>query len=517
MQEITNATVSVQNALVLMTFALGLGFCIGYIIRILIALSKKNTIELDIKKMHTVAKEKAENIILQAENRASETLKEAREQTKDKEEQLSKTADRLLKKEEYLHQKEQDINHEADTLKEKVAEIKSIKERVEQTYSIAKTEAERISGLSKQDALKEVLKNAEIENQETLLQRLYKLENLSSEKLEKRAQEILTSTIQRLATSVSPETFITHIPIPEEEVKGKIIGKEGRNIKTFERMSGVEVIVDDTQGYITLSSFDPIRRQIAQIALENLIRDGRIQPARIESEMEKAKEEIQKMIKKEGERAVYETGITFLNPNIVQILGRLHYRTSYGQNVLQHSIECAHIAGMIASELKADVSIAKAGALVHDIGKALDHEVQGSHVDIGIKILQKFDAPEAVIKAMRAHHEEYPYETIESRIVQTADAISGGRTGARKDNIDQYIKRLEELEEIATSISGVEKAYALQAGRELRVFVNAATVSDIEAEKIARKIAKEIEETLKYPGEIKVSLIRETRITEFAR
>lgn len=517
MQEITNASVSVQDALVLMTFALGLGFCIGYVIRILVALSKKNTIELDIKKMHILAKERAENIILNAENKASDTLKGAREQVKEKEDNLSKTEDRLQKKEEYLHQREQDIDHEATMLKEKVNEIKGIKERIEQKHKEVDIEMERVSGLRKEEALREVLQKTEGENQDIVLQRLYKLENLSSEKIEKRAQEILTSTIQRLATSVSPEIFTTHIPIPEEEVKGKIIGKEGRNIKTFERMSGVEVIVDDAQGYITLSSFNPIRRQIAQIALEQLIKDGRIQPARIESEMEKAKEEIQKVIKREGERAVYETGVTFLNPNIVQILGRLHYRTSYGQNVLQHSIECAHLAGMIAAEIGADVPTAKAGALVHDIGKALDHEVQGSHVEIGIKILQKFNAPEAVILAMRAHHEEYPYETLESRIVQTADAISGGRTGARKDNIDQYIKRLEELEEIATSINGVEKAYALQAGRELRVFVNAAAISDLEAEKIARDIAKNIEETLKYPGEIKVSVIRETRIIEFAR
>jgi ribonuclease Y len=316
---------------------------------------------------------------------------------------------------------------------------------------------------------------------------------------------------------VSSELFTTHIPIESEEIKGKIIGKEGRNIKTFERMSGVEVIVDDQQGAITLSCFDPIRRQVARMALDRLIADGRIQPAKIEQEIQSAQAEIQKIIKEEGEKAIYETGITSLDPRIVTILGRLHFRTSYGQNVLQHSIECAHIAGMLAAELGANVSVSKAGALVHDIGKALDHEVQGSHVEIGRKILQKFGASEEIIKSMQAHHEEYPYETLESRIVQTADAISGGRTGARKDNIEHYIKRLEELEEIATSQPGVEKAYALQAGREIRVFVNPSEVTDLEAHNMAKNIAKKIEEELKYPGEIKVNVIRESRVIEFAR
>ena len=302
-----------------------------------------------------------------------------------------------------------------------------------------------------------------------------------------------------------------------DEVKGKIIGKEGRNIKAFERATGVEVIVDDTPGAITLSSFDPVRRQIARIALSELISDGRIQPAKIEKTVEKANQEITKTIKEKGEQAAFECGVLNLDPRVISILGRLHFRTSYGQNVLQHSIEMAHIAGMIAEEVGANVQIAKAGALVHDIGKALDHEVQGTHVEIGRRILQKFGTDEAIIKAMQAHHEEYPYETVESIIVQVADAISGARPGARRDSVENYLKRLEDLEATATGFKGVEKAYALQAGREIRVFVRPEDLSDIEAKNLARTIALKIEQDLKYPGEIKVCVIRESRIVEFAR
>jgi ribonuclease Y len=309
----------------------------------------------------------------------------------------------------------------------------------------------------------------------------------------------------------------TAVLIPNEELKGKIIGKEGRNIRTFERYAGVELVVDETPGTIIISSFDPVRRQIARLALENLILDGRIQPVKIEEMVEKAKTEINKIIKEKGEQACYECGVFNMDPRLVSILGRLYFRTSYGQNVLQHSIEMAHISGMLAEELGADVQIAKAGALFHDIGKAVDHEVQGTHVEIGRRILQKFGVDERITKAMQAHHEEYPYETLESFIVQSADAISGGRPGARRESVEQYIKKLEELEKIATTIPGVEKAYALQAGREIRVFVTPQEVNDLEAHQIAREIAIQIERELKYPGEIKVNVIRETRCIEYAR
>jgi ribonuclease Y len=337
------------------------------------------------------------------------------------------------------------------------------------------------------------------------------------ERLEQKAKSILATSIQRLANAVSSDMLTTHVAIPNDEIKGKIIGKEGRNIKAFERATGVEVIVDDTPGSITISSFDPVRRQIAKVALENLIKDGRIQPAKIEEIVKKSEEEINKVIKEKGEEAVYETGVLGLDPRVISILGRLHFRTSYGQNVLAHSIEMTHLSGMIAEEIGANVAVAKAGALVHDIGKALDHEVGGSHVEIGRRILQKFGTDEAIIKAMQAHHEEYPYETLESMIVQTADAISGSRPGARSDSMENYLKRLGDLEAVATSFTGVEKAYALQAGREIRVFVTPTDVTDLKSREIARDIAIRIENELKYPGEIKVTVIRESRVIEFAR
>ncbi len=371
--------------------------------------------------------------------------------------------------------------------------------------------------MSEEDAKNSLLSSMEKKYEEDILGRMKKLEESGEERLEHRAKEILATSIQRLSTSVAPDIMSTILSIPSDEMKGKIIGKEGKNIKAFERVTGVEVMVDDTPGIITISSFDPIRRQVARVALENLLLDGRIQPAKIEKIVEKAQLDINKIIKEKGEQAAYECGVINLDPRVIAILGRLHFRTSYGQNVLQHSIEMSLLAGMIAEELGANVQIAKTAALVHDIGKALDHEVSGTHVEIGKRILQKFGVNETIVKAMQSHHEEYPYESIEAIIVQVADTISGGRPGARSDSIENYIKRLEELEATANSFSGVEKSYALQAGREIRVFVTPEQISDIEAKKLARDIADKIESDLKYPGEIKVTLIRENRIIEYAR
>ncbi|HZS43270.1 MAG TPA: ribonuclease Y [Candidatus Paceibacterota bacterium] len=490
---------------------------VGYFLRVLVSLGKKGSMELQIKQMMLDAKEEAKRITLAAEEEAAGTLKQIREEIKEKEDKLKKTEDRLIKKEELLDTRQTDIDHEVENIKSKIAEVKEIKERVDSLESQKRTELEKISRLGQEEAKEQLLQSVEKKYEEEILSRMKKMETFGQEKLEQRAKDILSTTIQRLATSVSADLFTTNVDIPSDEIKGKIIGKEGRNIKAFERETGVEIIVDDTPGSITISSFDPVRRQIARLALENLILDGRIQPAKIEKEVEKAKQEINKIIKEKGEHAVYETGVFNLDPRIVSILGRLYFRTSYGQNVLQHSIEMAHIAGMLAEELGANVQVAKAGALLHDIGKAVDHEVAGTHVEIGRRILQKFGAPEEVIKAMQAHHEEYPYETIESIIVQTADSISGGRPGARRDTMEHYLKRLGDLEAIATGFKGVEKSYALQAGREIRIFVTPTEVSDLEAQKMAQDIAKRIEEELKYPGEIKVTVIRENRAVEFAR
>ncbi len=493
------------------------GIALGYFLRLIIALGKKGSMEIEIKQMMLDAKEEAKKITLAAEKEATETLREIREDIKEKEEKSKKTEDRLIKKEELLDTRQGDIDKEVETLKVKVIEIKDIKEKVDNLEAQKRAELEKISGLSQEEAKNELLGSVEKKYEEDILARMKKMEIFGQDKLEQKAKDILSTTIQRLATSVSADLFTTHVAIPSDEIKGKIIGKEGRNIKAFERETGVEIIVDDTPGSITISSFDPVRRQVARLALENLILDGRIQPAKIEKEVEKAKLEINNIIKEKGEQAVYETGVINLDPRIISILGRLYFRTSYGQNVLQHSIEMAHIAGMLAEELGANVQIAKAGALLHDIGKAVDHEVAGTHVEIGRRILQKFGAHEDIVKAMQAHHEEYPYETVESIIVQTADSISGGRPGARRDSMENYLKRLGDLEAIAKGFKGVEKSYALQAGREIRIFVTPSEVSDLDAKKMAQDIAEKIEQELKYPGEIKVTVIRENRAIEFAR
>ncbi len=467
--------------------------------------------------MELQAKEEAKKIIEEAEKSTHKAKAEIKHLEKEKESQFKKTEDRLIKKEEFLDKRQFDIDREIEELKKKAEEIKTIKERVLSVEEEKKKELQRVAGLSVEDAKTTLFSIVERQYEEDVAQRVQKLESVGMEKLEKRAQEILTTAIHRFGNSVASDVLATSVTLHSEDVKGRIIGKEGRNIKAFERAAGVELIVDDTPGVVIISAFDPVRRQIARIALENLIMDGRIQPARIEEVVAKSKDEINKIIKDKGEQAAYECGVFNLDPRLIAILGRLYFRTSYGQNVLQHSIEMAHIGGMIAEELGADITVAKTGALLHDIGKAVDHEVQGTHVQIGRRILEKFGADKAVIQAMQSHHEEYPYETIESVIVQVADAISGGRPGARRDTVENYLKRLQDLETIANAQEGVEKSYAIQAGREVRVFVYPDKVSDLEAKNIARNIAKQVEQELKYPGEIKVTVIRENRIIEYAR
>lgn len=493
------------------------GIAVGWFLRFIIALGKRGSMELEIKEMLLEAREQAEKITSEGEKKADELLKESKEKIKKDEERIQQKEDRLINKENLLDKRQTDIDQEVEKQKQKNLEIETLQKKLEETINKKTTELQKVSELSKEEAKEYLLAELDKDYSEDLLIRLQKLESSNNEKIEMKAKEILASTIQRLGTSVPANLFSSTVDLPDDEIKGKIIGKEGRNIKTFERQTGVELIVDDTPAIITLSSFDPIRREIAKIALENLIADGRIQPAKIEQFIEKAKQEVDASIKKHGEKAAYDCGIFDLNPKILLILGRLYYRTSYGQNVLQHSIEMSHLAGMIAEEIGADVKTAKTGALLHDIGKAVDHEIAGSHVEIGRRILQKFNVDEKIIKAMQSHHEDYPFETLESTIVYIADAISGGRPGARRDSAENYIKRLEDLEAIANSFEGISKSYALQAGREIRIFVKPEEVNDMEAVKLARNISKKISEELKYPGEIKITVIRETKVIDFAR
>lgn len=473
--------------------------------------------ELDIQRLELLSKEEAQRTILEAEEKVKELVDRTQAELKERESRSKSTEDRLIKKEEFLDKRQTDLDKEVEHVKSRAQEVRVLKGKIEGVVEAKTDELSKVAGLSRVEAKNELLKIIEKESEEDIMVRMQKLESQGQERLDRKARDILAVAIQRLAAPISGEVMATSLSLPSDEIKGKIIGKEGRNIKAFERATGVEVIVDDTPNSITISSYDPIRRAVAKFALENLIADGRIQPAKIEEFVEKAREEVNKIIREEGEKAAIECEIYNLDSKLLAILGRLYFRSSYSQNVLKHSVEMAHIAGMIATELGANVAVAKAGALLHDIGKALDHEVSGTHVEIGRRILQKFGVDEEIIKAMQAHHEEYPYETVESIIVQTADAVSGGRPGARRDNLEHYLKRLSDLEGIATSFEGVEKAYALQAGREIRVFVLPEKVSDLEAKKMARDIALRIEGELKYPGEIKVNVIREARSIEFAR
>lgn len=496
---------------------LAIGSVLGYYARQTIAKKQIGTIEAKLNKLVSDAKEEANETLLKANEKSSKILGEIKTQEKERQKQLTRMEERLLTKEQSLDKKGVELETEQTELKTKIRKVKKIKEDINTLRQDQLSKLEKIARYSQDQAKEELLTAVEKEHQQVILERLIKLEKEGKDELDKKAQKIIALAMQRYASSQSSETTTTSVNLPNDDLKGRIIGKEGRNIKTLEKLTGVEILVDDTPGAIIVSGFDPVRRQIAKIALEKLILDGRIQPNRIEEMVEKASEEINKKIMEAGEATTYDVGIAGINPQLIKLLGRLRFRTSYGQNILLHSLEVAHIAGAIAAELGANVDLAKKAGLFHDIGKAVDHEIQGSHVEIGRKILKKFDIDEKVIEAMQSHHEEYPYESIEAIIVQVADAISGARPGARKDTLEAYLKRLEELENLAGSFPGVKKAYAIQAGREVRIFVNPEEIDDLAAHKLAKGIAEQIHQELRYPGEIKVNVIRETRAIEYAK
>jgi len=493
------------------------GAGIGYFIRQFVASRRSSMAESRAQQILNTSKSQAQDIILEAKNTALKTLEESKKEEKERLAQLSRIENLLTHKETELEQKAKELGQEKEQLKDKTTEVMALKTQVEETRAHQIVELERISGLNRESAKAELTTKIEEDSKDELYRKIHKLDLDNQEEIERKARDLVTTAVQRYAGSHISDSMTTVVSLPSDEVKGKIIGKEGRNIKTIERLTGVDVIIDDTPEALVISGFDPVRRQIARLAIEKLIADGRIHPAKIEEMVEKAKDEMNVKIKEEGEAALFETGVGPVDPKLTFLLGRLAFRTSFGQNVLQHSVEMTHVAGMLASELGADVSVAKKGALFHDIGKALDHEVQGTHVEIGRKVLQKFNMDSRVVQAMEAHHDEYPYAILEARIVQAADAISGARPGARKDTVEVYLKRLEELERIATSFEGVEKSYAIQAGRELRIFVTPTQIDDLGAIKLAKDVARKIEEEMKYPGEIRVNVIRETRALEYAR
>jgi len=497
--------------------ALLLGFALGYYIRYIRALAQKTSLELDIKTKLLEAEEKARTIIEKAETKADETERTLTAAKAAAEERFTEKERHLQKREEILDARQIDLDSQRENLESKVVEIKSIKARLDERKDEIDQKLEAVAGLSKEEAYARVVAKMEAEYADDLSARIQKIERYGAEQYEEKARNLLLAALHRVGNTMPTSVMTAHVEIPSDDLKGKVIGKEGRNVRAFERATGVDVLVDETPGYIVLSSFDPIRREIARVALEALLKDGRIQPAKIEECVEAARKEVAAVVRKMGEKAAYDAGVPNLHPDLLAILGRLHFRTSYGQNVLWHSVEMAHMAAIIAEEVGADVAVARAGALLHDIGKTVSHEVAGTHVEIGIRILKKYGVSEAVILAMRAHHEEYPYETPESIIVQVADALSGSRPGARRDSIENYVRRLSDLEAIATALKGVDKAFAIAAGREVRVLVNPETMTDIETHQLAKTIANTIEAKLRYPGEIKVHVIRETRVISYAR
>lgn len=462
------------------------------------------------------AKQEAKDTVLDAKDKALKIIEEAKGEEKERRIQLNELGDRLGKREALFDKKLLELEDDKQKITQAHRHLAKTREEINKIKEEQLAKLEKIANLSQEEAKEIIIKNTEMRIKDDLMHRMRKLEDTATEELEARARDILTSVIERCAAPHTVETTTTAVTLPNEEMKGRIIGREGRNIKTIEMLTGVEIIIDDTPESILISAFNPIRRQLAKRALESLMADGRIHPGRIEETVQQAKKDLALDIKRAGEDAIYQAGVVGLDTKLIQILGRLKYRTSYGQNQLQHAVEVSHLAGLLAAELKADVGICKKGGLLHDIGKALDHEIQGGHPDIGYDLMKKFGLPEEVAYMSVAHHENKP-KTLEGVIVKIADAISGSRPGARRDSLEEYIKRLTELEDTAKSFSGVEKAYAIQAGREIRIFVSPEQIDDYASEKLAKDIAHKIENELKYPGEIRVTVIREKRTIEYAR
>ncbi len=472
----------------------------------------RRVVEESRKQAETVKKEsllEAKEEILRQRNEAEREIKERRKE-------VTRMETRLTQKEETLDKKTEALEKKNDTLDRKLHENEQLREQIEAELAKHQKKLEEISGLSTSAAKEELMRRVESEIKDELGARMIELEEQFKEEADAKAKNIITMAIQRYAADQVSETAISVVPLPSEEMKGRIIGREGRNIQKLETLTGVELIIDDTPEAITLSGFDPVRREVARLALERLISDGRIHPARIEEMVEKAKREVDATVKQAGERAVFEVGVHGLNPDLVRLLGRLRYRTSYGQNVLKHSVEVAFISGMIADELGVDSTVAKRAGLLHDIGKAFPHDVEGSHVQIGVNAAKKYKESREVIHAIEAHHNDVEPQTIIAVIVQAADAISAARPGARREDLENYIKRLEKLEEIAVSFEGVDKAYAIQAGREIRVMVKPEQVNDDGMKVIAREMANKIKQEVKYPGQIKINLIRESRAVDYA-
>ena len=489
---------------------------------------RKRSAEREIGSAEEEAKRIVNEAYKSAESKKREALVEAKEEilkarnehekeVKDRRADLQRQEHRLQQKEENLDRKTENIEKKEEQLSAKMAKLEATQAEAEQIKKSQMEALERISGFTSEEAKNYLLQQLEEEVTHESAMKIKEVEARFKEEADTKARELISLAIQRCAADHVAEATVSAVPLPNDEMKGRIIGREGRNIRTLETLTGVDLIIDDTPEAITVSCFDPVRREIARLALEKLILDGRIHPARIEEMVEKAKREVDAVIKSEGERAIFETNVHGLHPELVKLLGRMRYRTSYGQNVLNHSIEVSHVAGLLAAEIGANVAEAKRAGLLHDLGKAIDHEVEGSHVQIGVELAKKYRESEGVIHAIQAHHNDVEPKTIVACLVQAADAISAARPGARRENLENYIKRLEMLEEITSSFPGVEKSFAIQAGREVRIMVKPEVISEDQMVLLARDIAKKIENELEYPGQIKVHLLRETKAIEYAK
>ena len=523
MQEVSQ--LKLYLAIILIAVALILGAAIGAVLGYR---RRKATAEREIGSAEEEARRIINEAIKSAESKKREATVEAKEEilkartefdkeVKDRRSELQRQENRLNQKEENLDRKTENMERKEDALAAKTAEVERERAEVEEIKGRQLEQLERISGLTVEEAKRYLIEQIQDEVTHEEAVKIKEIQARFKEEADTYAREQIALAIQRCAADHVAEATVSVVPLPNDEMKGRIIGREGRNIRTLETMTGVDLIIDDTPEAITVSCFDPVRREIARLALEKLILDGRIHPTRIEEMVEKAKREVDATIKAEGERAVFETNVHGLNPELIKLLGRQHYRTSYGQNVLSHSIEVSHLAGLLAAEIGADVNLAKRAGLLHDLGKSIDHEVEGSHVQIGVELARKYKESDGVIHAIEAHHGDVEARTVVACLVQAADAISAARPGARRENVEYYIKRLEKLEELTSSFPGVEKAYAIQAGREVRIMVKPEQVSEDRMVILAREIAKKIEDELEYPGQIKVNLIRETKAIEYAK
>ncbi|MBC7249165.1 MAG: ribonuclease Y [Anaerolineae bacterium] len=493
------------------------GAVLGYLLKHFLGAAQMKSAQAEAQRLLEEAQSKYKETILAARDEALKIRDEAEEELKRKRADLQKEEIRLQRRRDALDHKMDRLEKRERKLNQRQSKLDKLKNELEAAKEERLRELERISQMSVEEARETLLQTVEEETRQEMARKIRQVEAEAQEMADRRAMEIIATAVQRLASEEVAETTVSMVPLPNDEMKGRIIGRGGRNIRAFEKATGVDVVVDDTPEAVVLSCFDPVRREIARVALSKLIVDGRIHPARIEKIVEKAREEVEAIIQEEGERAIHEVGIPTMHPELIQLLGRLHFRTSYGQNVLQHSIETAHLAGMMAAELGADVALAKEGGLLHDIGKAVDQQREGAHAEIGAEIARRLGKSEAIVNCIAAHHGETETQSVEAILVEAADAISGARPGARRESLETYLKRVQALEEVANSFEGVDQSYAIQAGREIRILVKPQDIDDLAAIRLSKEIAKTVETNLEYPGQIKVTVIRETRAVEYAK